>query len=77
MKAEATAVAAEGPFGPADGNPDDKQGDKVGDHERAAAVLGRLTGKAQKVTESYRAAGHRQNYPEPRAPGFLNFRHEL
>jgi len=66
----APAIAAHGPFDPAQGNTEQQERDEIGDHESAAAVLADLAGKAQKITEADGAAGNGENNTQASSPIF-------
>ena len=74
VEALAATVAAHRPFGPSDRDAEEDQRREVGDHERAAAVVGRLPREAQEVAESDRGARDSEDHPEAAAP-FLFLAH--
>src|SRR5690606_4838615 len=51
-------------------NAEDEEGDEVRDHEGTTAVLRRLNGEAQEVSEPDGIACHRQDQPHAAAPVF-------
>ena len=58
-------VTAHCPLRPANWQTDDEKGNKVGEHEGPASVLGGLAGKTQKVAQSYRASRYCQYDTDP------------
>lgn len=64
----APAVAPQTPLHPHQGDPQHQEGGEVGDHERAAAVRGRLRREAEKVPQPDRIARHGQDEPDPGSP---------
>ena len=67
---QCAALAADGPFHPAQGDTQQQEGGEVGNHEGAAAVLGCQAGEAQEITEPDGAAGHSQYYAQVGVPVF-------
>ncbi len=63
-------VAAEGPFCPADGDTEDEEGEEIGDHEGAAAVLGGEAWEAEEVAEAHGAAGDCEDDTHAGGPAF-------
>ena len=78
MKAPLACVTAQRPLRPTDRNPENEERNEIGEHERAAAVLGGQAGKAQKISETDSAAGHGENHAQARAPhlGRLSVGHD-
>ena len=68
------AVTPERPLGPTERNAQEEQGGEVGEHERPAAVLGRLARKAQEVPQADRRSGDRHDHADARFPT-LDLRH--
>ena len=71
MRAEAAALAADGPFHPAQRDTQQQESHEIGNHEGAAAILGGQAGEAKEIAEADSAAGHGQHGSEIGGPEFL------
>lgn len=71
MCAEAAALAADGPFHPAQRDTQQQEGHEIRNHEGAAAILGGQAGEAKEIAEADSAAGHSQHGSEIGGPEFL------
>ena len=68
MTSEPTALATDGPFYPAERYAHQQEGEEIGYHESATAVLGRQSGETQEITEPDGAAGYCQYNTQVAAP---------
>ena len=68
----ASAVPADAPFHPHQGDPQQQERDKIGNHEGPAAVLCGLDRKTQEIAQTDGVACHRQDEADARSPPLLS-----